>query len=236
MPAAGAGFDGMATTTARTIHVPGAHRGIVLREPQLLVDQPRDHPADHHDLLPWRPRPSLLNRPDNQADGVAMTTAQAIRCAWCERVIRASQTSEDSHGICLDCLPATFAIPVESLQHLPQNQLDALPYGVIRLDENDCVLEFNHFEVNLARKRREDVLGKRFFVDVAPCTNVEQLGGWVRSARAAAVDAETQVMFVFRFPFGQRLVDLSLSFASASKTVTILVREAGAQDGKPLSA
>ena len=43
-------------------------------------------------------------------------------------------------------------------------------------------------------------------------------------------------MFVFRFPFGQRLVDLTLSFASESKTVTIVVREAGAQDGKPASA
>lgn len=165
-----------------------------------------------------------------------MTTVISMRCAWCQQVIRAAQTSEDSHGICLDCLPATFLIPVESLKDLSQDKLDALPYGVVRLDENDCVIEFNNFEVNLARRRREDVMGKRFFLDVAPCTNVEQLGGWVRSARSAGIDAETQVMFVFRFPFGQRLVDLTLSFASASKTVTIVVREAGAQDGKPASA
>jgi len=160
-------------------------------------------------------------------------TKTATRCAWCGREIRAAVTAEDSHGICLDCLPATFSIPVESLAGLSREQLDALPYGVVVLDESNRVVEYNTFESDLARRARDDVVGKLFFVDVAPCTNVEQLAGWIHDSRAAGVDAETQVMFVFRFPFGQRLVDLTLAFAVATRSVTIVVRETGAEDRAP---
>lgn len=161
-----------------------------------------------------------------------MSIGHATRCAWCNTEIRASATTEDSHGICLDCLPAVFSVPVEALSELTREQLDVLPYGVVGLDEHDRVVDFNAFESALARRRREDVIGKSFFLDVAPCTNVEQLAGWVRSARATGVDAETQLMFVFRFPFGQRLVDLTLAFHSATKKTTIVVREAGQCDAR----
>jgi photoactive yellow protein len=159
-----------------------------------------------------------------------MSTASQTVCAWCQQPIRASATAEDSHGICLDCLPEVFSIPVESLLQMDQTRLDALPYGFVVLDERDAVVEFNAFEAELARMRREDVLGRNFFTEVAPCTNVEQLGGWVRRARANGVDATTQVMFVFGFRFGRRLVDITLSFLAATKTVTLVVRETGSQD------
>lgn len=159
-----------------------------------------------------------------------MAVQNATRCAWCGKEIGAASTAEDSHGICLDCLPATFSIPVESLEQLSLDRLDALPYGVVVLDADNLVIAYNAFESALARRSREDVLGRRFFVDVAPCTNVEQLAGWIRDARLAAVDAETQLMFVFRFPFGQRLVDLTLGYCSATRHVTIVVRETGAEN------
>lgn len=47
--------------------------------------------------------------------------------------------------------------------------------------------------------------------------------------RLAAVDAETQWMFVFRFPFGLRHVDLTLGYAGSTRHVTIVVRETGAE-------
>jgi photoactive yellow protein len=158
-----------------------------------------------------------------------VTLENMILCAWCAKEIRATATA-DSHGICLDCLPVTFAIPVESLASLSRERLDALPYGVVILDFEDRVLEFNAFEGELARRSRDDVIGRLFFTEIAPCTNVDALAGWVRRARANGVDAQTQVMFVFRFSFGQRLVDLDLAFVAATNTVTIVVRETGSED------
>ncbi|MEO6595633.1 MAG: PAS domain-containing protein [Planctomycetota bacterium] len=118
-----------------------------------------------------------------------MTSATFVHCAWCNKPICASAT-DDSHGICLDCLPGTFSIPVESLAELSREQLDTLPYGIVVLDEHDRLLEYNDAESRLARRPRREVLGKGFFTEVAPYTNVEQLSGWVQNARRKGVSQQ----------------------------------------------
>lgn len=53
--------------------------------------------------------------------------------------------------------------------------LDALPVGVIVVDRFGFVVKYNRFEEQLARRRREDVIGRHFFDDVAKCTNVPEI-------------------------------------------------------------
>lgn len=78
--------------------------------------------------------------------------------------------------------------------------LDALPVGVVVLDREGRVVHYNKYEEELARRRREDVLGKRFFVEVAPCMNVREMG--LRFAEEIGrVPIDVTIEFEFPFPF-----------------------------------
>jgi photoactive yellow protein len=137
-----------------------------------------------------------------------------------------------SHGICLQCVPGWADIPVEQVDELTSGQLDALPYGIVRLDANDRVIAYNRVEQDLSRRTPNEVLGKSFFTEVAPCTNVRTLAGWVREARAAASDARTSLEFVFEFPFGRAFVELALVYSAASGVTTVFVKQV-AQELEP---
>ena len=59
----------------------------------------------------------------------------------------------------------------DALDGAPPAALDDLPFGVIGLDAGGRVVAYNAFEQRLAGLDPADVLGRDFFVDVAPCTN-----------------------------------------------------------------
>lgn len=54
---------------------------------------------------------------------------------------------------------------------------DALPIGVIVLDRDGRVVVFNRHEEMLAGRKRDRVIGRRFFTEVAPCLDVQALAG-----------------------------------------------------------
>lgn len=87
--------------------------------------------------------------------------------------------------------------------------LDLLPYGVIVVDDQGVVRFYNRREEQIAGRKRENVIGRNFFTEVAPCTAVADFEGRWRASMADAVPAE----FAFRFPFPQRAreVDIGLS-------------------------
>lgn len=71
------------------------------------------------------------------------------------------------------------------LARMPRRRLDALPFGVIRLDERGRITAFNAYEAAAAREASETVLGKSF-AGLAPCTRVKsfmQVLGKARSGR-----------------------------------------------------
>jgi len=49
--------------------------------------------------------------------------------------------------------------------------LNELPFGVVKMDLNGTVLEYNDTEAKLSGLSRENVIGRNFFTQVAPCTN-----------------------------------------------------------------
>lgn len=148
-------------------------------------------------------------------------------CAWCDGLIKDGPAEPLSHGICLDCLPSEFGYPIVSLDALERERLDELPYGVVRLDRNDRVIEYNRAESELAHRSRRSVIGKHFFEEVAPCTNVQEIAAWIAETRARGETAVKHLNFVFQFPFGRELVKLSLSYDGPSAHTTILVRSVG---------
>jgi photoactive yellow protein len=87
--------------------------------------------------------------------------------------------------------------------------LDLLPDGVVIVDGEGTVLYYNAREEQIAGRRREEVIGRNFFTEVAPCTKVAEFYGRFRQIVAEAVDRAT---FAFEFPFaeGARQVEITL--------------------------
>jgi len=88
--------------------------------------------------------------------------------------------------------------------------LDLLPYGIIVLDASGRILFYNAREEDIAGRRRVDVIGRNFFTEVAPCTQVREFHG--RYAEAMQADAPpVSFAFIFPSPGKRREVDITLT-------------------------
>jgi photoactive yellow protein len=89
---------------------------------------------------------------------------------------------------------------VREVEALTRPQLDELPFGVIQVDRDGIVLAYNAIEARLADLDPAKVIGKNFFTEVAPCTNVEEFGQRFRDGIARGKLHDT---FPFRFTFSK---------------------------------
>lgn len=89
--------------------------------------------------------------------------------------------------------------------------LDLLPYGIIVVNDEGVILYYNAREEQIASRKREDVVGKNFFKEVAPCTQVREFYGRFRETmRSEGAVAN----FHFRFPFPERPREVEISLTS----------------------
>jgi photoactive yellow protein len=79
--------------------------------------------------------------------------------------------------------------------------LELLPYGIVVVDQNGMIVYYNEREEQIAGRNREDVLGKNFFLEVAPCTNVKEFFG---RFEGLLDEGDTTAEFDFVFPFKPR--------------------------------
>ena len=87
---------------------------------------------------------------------------------------------------------------VESVKNMTRAKLDELPFGVIEVDLEGVILAYNRAEGELAQLSPPGVLGKNFFTEVAPCTNVKEFAGKFREQRDASAP---YVIFPYQFEF-----------------------------------
>jgi photoactive yellow protein len=109
------------------------------------------------------------------------------------------------------------------LTDISEAELDAQPFGLIQLDRQGRVLAYNLYEEDLARKRRQDVIGKSFFFEVAPCTRVRAFYGRFLDGVARGA-LRTTFGFHFTLPHGDRRVTISLIYRARDETVWVVVR------------
>ncbi len=105
--------------------------------------------------------------------------------------------------------------------------LDSMPHGVIVLDEASRVVIYNATEERLAGRRRDRVLGRDFFREVAPCMNVAGLAGEFR-ARIGRTTLDASVEMSFPFPHLDQPRDVTVrmrSFVSSGRPYGFLVIE-----------
>ncbi|HEV2558590.1 MAG TPA: PAS domain-containing protein [Microvirga sp.] len=63
------------------------------------------------------------------------------------------------------------ALTLEAIEAADPAILDALPFGIVGLNQSGEVDVYNATEARLAGLTRDGVLGKHFFLAVAPCMN-----------------------------------------------------------------
>ena len=117
--------------------------------------------------------------------------------------------------------PEQFLVSADSLSNA---ELDALPFGAIQLNPDGTILQFNEYEANLSNRRAPDTIGRNFFLDVAPCTNVREFHGVFIEG---LVRGELNVTFDYRFAFKQapRDVRVTLFYSAPTATVWVFVQE-----------
>lgn len=113
---------------------------------------------------------------------------------------------------------------LQSIDGLANSQLDALPFGAIQLDLDGTILQFNEYEANLSNRRAPDTIGRNFFREVAPCTNVREFYGRFREGVELG---ELNVSFDYRFEFrmAPRNVRVTLYYSAPTSTVWVFVQE-----------
>jgi len=75
--------------------------------------------------------------------------------------------------------PQTAAAVIERIQvqDLTEQELEKLPFGAIQLDTAGRILPFNGFESQISGVSKEQAVGKLFFTEIAPCTNIKESCG-----------------------------------------------------------
>ena len=118
---------------------------------------------------------------------------------------------------------ATTSSFFAGLNSISEAELDSLPYGAIQLDRQGTVLRYNVFEAGLSGLTRQKVVGKNFFKQIAPCTDLPQFYGRFRDGVAAG---ELHCTFRFHFAFEQRPCDVTVTlfYDERDKTTWVLVQ------------
>ena len=64
-----------------------------------------------------------------------------------------------------------------TLSSMKDDDLDGLAFGAIQLDKDGTILQYNSAEADITGRDADEVKGKNFFRDVAPCTNTDEFYG-----------------------------------------------------------
>jgi photoactive yellow protein len=77
------------------------------------------------------------------------------------------------------------------VEAMSEQERDALPYGVIRLDASGLVQIYSRTEAERSGRKKRPTVGRDFFAEVAPCMATPEMHGRVEAAKArGSVDVE----------------------------------------------
>jgi methyl-accepting chemotaxis protein len=75
-------------------------------------------------------------------------------------------------------------------------EIDALPYGAIKVDRAGTILSYNEAESRLMGLRAPDVIGRNFFNDIAPCTDTPEFyGRFARGVETGKLNETFEYLF-----------------------------------------
>ena len=99
-------------------------------------------------------------------------------------------------------------IAEEDLKRLPQmsrQELDELPFGAVKVDDQGQILIYNRGEGEIAGFAPREVEGKNFFTQLAVCTNNDIFFGSFRKGVA-----ENDLNLLFNYTFTYKIAPLNV--------------------------
>ncbi len=111
------------------------------------------------------------------------------------------------------------------VEQLSPDQVDSLPFGAIRIDDDGRVQYYSQAERRLSGSGNLERLDRNFFTDIAPCMDNEAYRGRIERARASGtLDLE----FGHVGDFDDRTRELTVRIQSATdEGYWIFMRRAG---------
>lgn len=94
---------------------------------------------------------------------------------------------------------------LSKLPELTPEELNALDFGVVKVDDSGTVEFYNTYESQLAGVAPEAARGRNFFTQVAPCSNSRLFYGRFKQGIARG-DLDAQFVYTFTYKMRPTLV------------------------------
>jgi photoactive yellow protein len=107
-----------------------------------------------------------------------------------------------------------------AVERLSEDEFNTLPFGAIQLDEEGRILRYNNYESKLSGIKQDMALGKHFFTELAPCTNVKEFYGRFKEGVARRKLYEK---FRYHFSFKRDPIDVTITLYYSDLTSSIWV-------------
>ena len=120
---------------------------------------------------------------------------------------------------------------MDKVEEMTERELDGLPFGAIQLNGEGKVLRYNRTEAEISGLDPDKVVGRDFFVEIAPCTNVREFGGKFREGFA---NKNLNAVFPYHFDFRMDPTDVwvRLFYSESTNSAWVFVTRRRESEGK----
>ncbi len=109
------------------------------------------------------------------------------------------------------------------LAALNDKEIDTLAFGAIQVDRAGKILSYNSTESEITGRKPEDVIGKNFFGEIAPCTRTKEFQGrFVEGVKKG--ELSTMFEYTFDYKMNPTRVKVHMKKALVGDTYWILVK------------
>ncbi len=98
------------------------------------------------------------------------------------------------------------------LAKMDQKNLDGLPFGAIQLDGSGKILSYNATEGVITGRKPEEVIGRNFFDDIAPCTKRPEFYGVFKEG---VKQGKLNTMFEYVFDYKMKATKVKVHMKKA---------------------
>ncbi len=106
---------------------------------------------------------------------------------------------------------------------LSSRDIDRLPFGAIQMDAAGTVLNYNEAESAITGRKKEAVIGRNFFNEIAPCCNKPGFRG-LFDAGVRAGNLNVRFDYVFDYRMNPTRVKVHMKAALTGDSYWVFVR------------
>lgn len=110
------------------------------------------------------------------------------------------------------------------LERADDDAIDALSFGVVRMDEQGQATLYNSVESRQAGLPKAEVLNQEFFERIAPCMNNLMVAGRFAESRHASASLDTIIDYVLAFRSAVTPVKLRLLYSPSVACHYLLIQ------------